>query len=724
MLLAFVSLLAVMQVNASAEGRASAIDAASWTGQSFRRLVVGADPHSADRMLAQIGEIADVGADTVIFTGHLWGEAWYPSRLAARAQALSVQDAIRQGAESALARGLRPVVYVGAPLVQKALRARMDWLQRRPDGEPIAEDRPACLLSGFGDWLIEYLVEMSTHAPIAGLWLDGYPQAAVACACPHCAAAYRREADSELPSSGSPDDAGFRKYALWWAGKMEDHARRLVAALHAARPGIALFVNTSVGRSPDYWRHSPQRLSAILDGPSLEQFWHVDKPGDPLGPAFAIAMQRSAAAGRPVEVFVPLLPHMVDATTRLPWVEAAARTYTVLAHGAAPQLSYGAATTETFARLMREIRRREPFLRGAVPLRYAAILCSERTLILAGRGQPERDYLDEVRGWLRALTEAHLPVQLVSDAQLEEDDLRDYAVLVLPAAAVLSDSARRNVERFVQRGGGLLASSVTSLASSKGDLGESFALGDLLGIRFVETRRAEPLPAFVAIKPAGHPLARGEWVEGSLWRQWIAVGHRVGAVGLPGRYLLTEAVAGSAAAWNYADGEPAVVCSERSEGRTVYFGPEVGAAYYRFSYPYLRRLMERAALWAGGDPSVRVRGSLALQATYWRQPTPTGWRIVVHLLNESTSYGRASLPNGALPIREEILPISGASIELRQAAGKVRLEPGGAVLTVKTLGGGTSAAALPPLGLHQMVVIEPPTRAAAGPSFPARGAGR
>lgn len=724
MLLAFVALLAVPPVASTAEVRTWAADSASWIGQSFRRLVVGADPHSADRMLAQIREIADVGADTVIFTGHLWGEAWYPSRLAARAQTLSVQDAVRQGTESARARGLRPVVYVGAPLVQKALRERMDWLQRRPDGEPIAEDRPACLLSGFGDWLIQYLVEMSTHAPIAGLWLDGYPQAAVACACPHCAAAYRREAGSDLPTSGSPDDAGFRRYTLWWAGKMEDHARRLVAALHAARPGIALFANTSVGRSPDYWRHSPQRLSATLDGPSLEQFWHVDRPGDPLGPTFAIGMQRSAAAGKPVEVFVPLLPHMVDATTRLPWVETAARTYTVLAHGAAPQLTYGAATTETFVRLMREIRRREPFLRGAVPLRYAAILCSERTLILAGRGQPEKEYLDEVRGWLRALTEAHLPVQLVSDAQLEEDDLRGYAVLVLPAAAVLSDTARRNVERFVKRGGGLLATSVTSLASSEGDLGESFALGDLLGIRYAERRRAEPLPAFVAIKPASHPLARGEWVDGSVWRQWIALGHQIGAVGLPGRYLLIEAAPSTAAAWTYADGKPAVVCTEQSGGKTVYFGPEVGAAYYRFSYPYLRRLMEHAALWAGGDPPVRVRGSLALQATYWRQSTSTGSRIVVHLLNEATSYGRASLPNGALPIREEILPISGATIQLRQAAGKLRLEPGGAVLQMKTLGSGASAAALPPLGLHQMVVIEPPTRAAAGPSSPVRRAGR
>ena len=187
----------------------------AWLDASFRRVVIGADAHNADRMLAQIEEVAGAGADTVVLTGHLKGYAWFPSRLAVQNPDRVIDDVITEGARLCREHDVRCVVYVGAPLIQRALVDRNDWRQRGPGGEARGDEGACCLLSPFGDWLIDYLREMAGHAPLDGIWLDGYPQAPLSCACPYCAAAYRAETGFELPRTGDPNALELRKCVEW-----------------------------------------------------------------------------------------------------------------------------------------------------------------------------------------------------------------------------------------------------------------------------------------------------------------------------------------------------------------------------------------------------------------------------------------------------------------------------------------------------------------------------
>jgi hypothetical protein len=671
--------------------------------------VIGADPHNANRMFEQFAEVADCGADTVVFTGHLRGEAWYPSELAKYSETLVVDDAVAEGARRARELGMRAAVYVGAPLVQQALRDQTDWRQRGPQGEVRGEDPACCLLSPFGDWIIDYLCEMAKHAPIDGIWLDGYPQAPLACACPHCADRYLADTGAGLPQTGDPKSPELRRYVVWWHRQCEEHARKLTARLHQASPNCALFANCATGRSPDAWRHGSDNLCALLDSPSVEQFWHVDRPGDPLNPAFAIAMLNAAAGGKPTEVFVPLLPHTVDCTTALPRVEMLARNLTVLANGAAPQSTYGPGRQDLFKELLDEIRRREPYLTSARRARYCGVAASTLTALQYGRDQPEKEYWEEVRGWLRALTEAHLPVELLCDRQLTEGDFTGLRVIVLPSTACLSPAAAQRLAQFVDEGGGLVATCAASLADDMGEPQADFALAELLGAHFRALERHEPLPAFSILTPETHPLARGPWVDDALWQQWICLGHRPGAVGLPGKCVTFDAQGDRQTAWRYAGGTPAVITGTVSAGRVAYIGPEVGAAYHRNGYPYLRSLMESAVLWAAGQPPLdRVQAPLIVQATYFGQSADTGApRRIIHLLNEVSSQGRASLPAGAMPLREEVVPVAGVKARLSPPVSEVRLEPEGTRLEARPLAEGGFEVEVPPLGLHSMVVVEP-----------------
>lgn len=705
--------IAVFGVAASclfAAGCCSVVLAApDWPSRSYRRAVFGADAHNADKMLAQIKEVHECGADTAVITGHLNGCAWYPSRFAALATGLPVDDVVRTGAQSCHSLGLRCVIYVGAPLVQNIVGDNPDWRQRGPDGKATGDQPAGCLMSSFGEWLVSYLSELAAHAPIDGIWLDGYPQMALACSCPHCAAAYKRETAMNLPVWGDPKDAGLRKYVPWWHGKMIEHARKLVAAIHKANPKCAVFVNSATGRFSESWRHTPDELCEVVDCPSTEQFWHVDKPGDGINVQFAVNMLSAAANGKPAEGFAPLFPHTVDCSTVLPQTETLARCLSMLANGMTPQATYGHGSKKLFADLMQEIKRREPFVFGARRTRWCGIAASNVTALQFGRDKADAEYWDEVRGWFRAMVEAHLPVELLTDRQLEEGRFDGLSVILLPAAACISDSARRRIEDFANNGGGVVATSVASLAGLDGDLRDEFGFAEMLGVSFRETKRLEPLPNRVSMMPCKHRLARGKWVDEALWAQWVCLGHQLGGVGLPGRYVRFEAARGREVAWSYAGNDgPAVACGRFGRGRTVYLGPEVGAAYYRYGYPYLRHLMEQSVRFAARlQPSIRVEAPLIVQAVFFEQEIGGGKkRRIVHILNEISSWGRASLPAGALPLREEVIPIAGIKLFIPASAKKAKFEPGGKTLRLRKQRSGLFELTLPPVGLHSMVVIE------------------
>jgi len=574
-----------------------------WLAGSFRRAVIGADAHNVDRMLAQTDEVHDSGADMVIITAHLRGWAFFPSEFAATAPDLAVPDVLGDGVARIKELGMRAVVYVHAPLIQEALAGREEWRQRSADGS-LTEGPAVCILSPGHEWVLEYLCEMVRHAPLDGLWLDGYPQGTMNCFCDHCATAYREDKGLELPGTWDANASELREYVAWWHDRCAERARELVDAVHAVRPEVAVFANCSTGRNADDWRHGADELARILDGPSVEQFWHVDGQGDPLNALFAVGRLASAAGRDWVESYAPLLPHTVDCTTTLPETEVLARAFTLLAAGAVPQTTYGPGRQDIYTRLMSEIAAREPYIRDTRRVRYVGIAASQHTGLHFGRADAEKAYWHEVKGWLRALTEAKLPVELLSDAQLAEGDFGGLSCVVLPSTACLSDEAEEGLRAFVEAGGGLVGTGQVSLADDSGEPLPDFALGDVLGVSFSRLETREPLPSYFPLHPGDHALGRGAWVDDALWRQWICLGHPMEGVGIPGTCVRFAATDARDVAWRHADGESAVVAGEHAAGRVVYAGPEIGAAYYEFSYPYLRELMVESVLWSAGDEPV------------------------------------------------------------------------------------------------------------------------
>ena len=130
--------------------------------------------------------------------------------------------------------------------------------------------------------------------------------------------------------------------------------------------------------------------------------------------------------------------------------------------------------------VMRWHRANGEFLVNRKPSATVGVVWSQRNTDFFGRDDP--DVLVELpqRGVMQALVRARIPYLPVHVDHLERD-AGQFRVLVLPNIAVMSDAQGARVRRFVERGGGLIATGQTSLCDEGGDARRDFALGDVFG---------------------------------------------------------------------------------------------------------------------------------------------------------------------------------------------------------------------------------------------------
>ncbi len=475
-----------------------------------------------------------------------------------------------------------------------------------------------------------------------------------------------------------------------------------------ARSGTHIWVNFSPGPANAPLPHS-DAVFRMVEAPTVEQ-WLAFQLDNPLTVPFSIARLVGAAGGRECEVWMVPTPLQWDRTAA-PDIEMMARLYTTLTYGAVLQFPTSPGRNEQMRTAFDAIRAREPWLIGARPLKWAALVLSWRTPEFYGRGEALRKYYHEVMGVFRALSEEHLPVDIVTEADVEEGKLDDYAVALVPNAAILSQAAQAQLRRYVEAGGGLVATHETSRYDLYGTVLPALGLEDLFCARVVGEEESAGWRSDRLWLEADVTTDDG-LIEASKWdcitstpREWL------GSVDWAGRALEVESV-GEARVVARRNGLknniptwPAAVLSNHGAGKVAYFPLELGTCYYDTSYPYLRRWLLRTTLWAASEaPAASVKGPLSLLVTYRRQSDPN--RLVVHLLNDLSSTGRRPRDAAYLAIREEVLPLHDIEVSTRlPGIRRAHLEPGGLELLLKREAGVTTVV-VPKLEQHALVVFE------------------
>jgi hypothetical protein len=355
--------------------------------------------------------------------------------------------------------------------------------------------------------------------------------------------------------------------------------------------------------------------------------------------------------------------------------------------------------------VMRWHRANEQYLVNRLPVATVGVVWSQRNTDFYGRENPE-DLVDlPYRGMIQALIRARVPYLPVHADHIEKTG-QGLSLLILPNLAAMSDEQCEAVRQFVERGGSLIATGVSSLYNEWGDSRGDFALAGLLhahaagsrlgGKEAIERdwaarsyhsylRLAPELRARVYGPKAGdEPAATGE-------RHPVLLGFEetdilpyggmlekltvdAGAI-VPLTFVPPFPVYPPETAWmrEPKTDTPGLVLSEhRAGGRVACLPADVDRRFARENLPDHGNLLANIVRWAGqGDFPLRVEGPGLIDCHLYRQPG----KLILHLVN-LTSAGTWRAPI------DELIPIGPMKVSVHLPSdvrgGGVRLLVSGA----------------------------------------------
>lgn len=596
--------------------------------------------------------------------------------------------------------------------------------------------RLPCNLGPWGEFLIEVCAELVEDYGVDGYSFDGNYHFPL-CFCRSCRDAYRAERQRDLPAAANLDDIAYREYLVWRGGKLIDHYRRLQTRLKGLNPDAVIMTWTVNAGRYGHFLHSPRamptELNRVIDLPMQE--WWLDETnlGMSIAPSFGAEYLACVSGYGPCGCEPYLMsrgnPYSGDS---FPAHERMIRAMLVLAHNSTTAHSVGWTNgVEGAAPVFAETKRREPWITRAKPLPWAGLLVSEQSRQFYAYKDIAERFLPPVLGTYRAAMEEHLPISLLNDWDLTVETLRRYRVVVLPNAAALSETQMTALRAYVEEGGGLVATTETSLCDELGRPRKDFGLADLFGVSYrgrpeATTERTPIDPNFaIALDEkywqqrsgAGtlawdrHPLVDDprlrELVPGNRSRfkgPQVLVTAPAAAEELAARLIPDGAGGGPAEA----AASPAIVARSVGRGRVVYLAAGVDVALWSYAYPYERLLLNRAMTWAaGGQPPITIEAPRCVETTFYRRPGENGSeQTVIHFLNNVHTTAGHGHPATDVPLREESIPISGIRVTFHgHSPARFHVEPGG-VTPVVTREGDSTVVELGTLQIHSMLVGE------------------
>jgi len=653
--------------------------------------------------------------------------------------------------------------------------------EAKPDGPEHVKNWPpvtGCWNSPFGDFYIRQCVEFIKQFDWDGYNLDGWG-CWTTCYCRSCRESYLQETGNDIPyqrREGSIEpgmhavppieqigDPEFRREIKWRLNRYVQFVDRWQKALKEIKPDFAAMPwSTGPGR---WWEwtfapmaEGPGAANRLVDAPLVELFWDFPpNQGANLLPAFTVLYYRGLTAERPV-FMLPYFCTQGQQPMVAPAVETDFRVLTVLTNGARVALSSHQRSRENpdgeVSRHLNLIKEREPWTTSTTSLKWAAMLVSESSRLFYGLPQHYSEvapgrwigsgvdspdisgtaahdrrlpaHMESALGIFRATSEEHLPIDIITDQDIEEGErLNKYRVLILPNAACLSQGELNQIKAFVSAGGGLLAMQESSLYDEFGTRRPDFGLAELFDASFREIEDHTALwpnyPDSTNIALASHfitddPVVRGNYrVEMTTldfigWTVRVKEGLRGEAIGRRGKDLnASNAInAGPNAKIEskpFRGADPFLVVSSYGKGRVAYYAADVGQSYFVSPYQYQRKLLANAILWVAGEgPSITVTAPMCVRTAFYEQNG--GKKQIVHLLNELNTSADRALPESNSSMREEVVPIQGIKVLFKtNKISKARQEPEHLDLTIKEVDGGLEVV-VPRLSLHSMVVAE------------------
>ena len=543
--------------------------------------------------------IRDFGGNVIV--SNIGGiVAFYPTKLPyqRRNPYMGRGDFVREMIAAAHDEGL---AYIGRFDLSKAMQpvydAHPDWFMQNRDGTPraFAGTYQACPNGGWAqDYGLRLLSEGLTRYKPDGIFFNmtGYPRTDYAnvdhgiCVCGNCRRVFREMYGRELPAKEGYGDPAWPDYLAFQARTSEALRKRISDHIATLAPGVPIAQHDSteqVGRGevqrrvdrtgPEWaYQSGEQCRAALARSPgtpwSSTSTAHIDYPWRQVTETAAYHENRMAQAmGVGAKVDLYLMGTLADQNdpTYLPpvsrlfkWRAANERAYAGMSESARVGLYQSGASVR---------------LAGMTP--YAAWQTAE------------------LRGLYSALVDARIPFRFVSDARVADgttDLSADFDVIVLPNAMMLSDAEAAALDRFVERGGLLIATAMPGAFDEKGQPRATVPLACFPLARYTPPQPVHGWtldPAISPLKVTGRVPLDGVYAGGTA-RGDAETLMRFAPDQRYGPPEFSYAIPGVAARR-----DPGVSLRTHGKGRAAHLPWFVGWQYLRDGLPVHRELIER-----------------------------------------------------------------------------------------------------------------------------------
>jgi hypothetical protein len=339
---------------------------------------------------------------------------------------------------------------------QDVFDAHPDWIAVEADGKPrrhwaMSSLWVTCALGPYNfEFMTAVVREIMTLYKVDGIFANRWNGSGM-CYCEHCRSGFREASGMELPRG--PRDAAQPAYRAWHRQRLLDLYNLWDAEIRKLNPAAVFF---------------PNGYDEIRDAAQVPILFADRQARSGSAPAWQngrFAKEARATAGaRPA---VGLFSVGLEAPYR--WKDSVQNPHEIrmwavdgIAHGFRPWvIKFNAKPLDR--RWFKPVEdlfvwhwKNERYLRQQRPLARVG-------LVTSSAAPP-----DHASGFYHALVEARIPFEMVHENQIGSARAREFAALALPDIVALSDAQCAELRRYVEAGGGLVATHETSLNDERG----------------------------------------------------------------------------------------------------------------------------------------------------------------------------------------------------------------------------------------------------------------
>jgi hypothetical protein len=617
------------------QGSAST-DTKTWWQRPYRMIQTNLRQPDAlvdQKMLAR--QVKDFGADVLLYNiGGIF--AFYPTKLELHAVNPYMKgDALGDAIEAAHSEGL---ALVGRFDMSKATRiayeAHPDWFVHNAKGESLEYNGTyqACVN---GDWYQDYALQIISESlgkyDVDGVFFNmfGYTNFNYSgeyfgtCACANCQRRFHDMYGKALPQKEDFADPSYADYlefkdrtALELRSKVYKHIKQVA-------PKVAM---TGHRGDSDLIRMETQRA---LERPQPEWAYQAGEQAR-WGRAYGRGKTMSSTSAN----FIDYAWRFTSETGAYQLARAAQQ----LANGATLDFYLLGVMDQDdkkafpdTSRLFKWHRDNEESYKGLSSGASIALYSSHKSGMYRGRTASRKAAADAFRGAYRALNEARIPFDFISDEIVDADGIKAleaYQAIVMPNITCLSDAEAKAIDEWVSKGGVLLVTGETGFYDAHGN------------------RRAKV--ALSALPVDGLPMQRKN-MKGSYFR--VAEGELplpgVSVLMLDEDYYVADAKQEAEGVLtllppqrfgppelcfpDFESALPGALVGNHGKGKAIYVPWHADALYYRDSLPDTRTFLVDLVLRHVAPMPARVEGRGSLELTVQKQEA--SGTMLIHLVN-------------------------------------------------------------------------------------------